>query len=354
MELSEKDGEETGSGERVADERTETSDAVRETAGASGAVRLPPIDPGRYHIVQEHGRGGLGRVLEVRDLRLDRTVAVKEMLRESEPAYARFVREAMITARLQHPSIVPVHDIGRWPSGAPFYSMKLVSGRSLHDVIAAAGSLALRLALLPSVTSRPARRASWAAIAAASTTSPSRPGASGWPPPAGTAPCGCGASPEAPWKPSSRTRWRCAGSPSPRGTGTISRWREWAPWCASGRPRPAPSCRGIRGRSARGWRPSPPRRSIRWSASPSPELPCVVVCPLLVPVHATPDPQEPEMKKPKETKHAKRKLSLSKETVRTLTSSDPTEGGGIKSSLCTTCTDQQPAPAPPPAKPPPK
>src|SRR5262249_23793405 len=105
----------------------------------------------RYYVVREHGRGGLGRVLEARDLRLGRFVALKEMLRKSGAAGARFVREAMITARLEHPAIVPVHDIGRWPSGEPFYSMKLVSGRSLHEVIAGAGSLDRRLALLPNV-----------------------------------------------------------------------------------------------------------------------------------------------------------------------------------------------------------
>ena len=130
--------------------QTETSDATR--AGARGDVRLPPVDPDRYHVHRERARGGLGRILEVRDLRLGRTVALKEMLRDSETAYARFLREAMITARLEHPGIVPVHDVGRWPSGQPFYAMKLVSGRSLHDIIAATPTLDGRLALLPNVS----------------------------------------------------------------------------------------------------------------------------------------------------------------------------------------------------------
>ena len=113
--------------------------------------RLPPINPARYQLVREYARGGLGRILQVRDLRLGRVVAVKEILGDKPTAYARFVREALITARLEHPSIVPVHDIGRWPSGEPFYSMKLVSGRSLHDVIRDTPSLAGRLALLSNV-----------------------------------------------------------------------------------------------------------------------------------------------------------------------------------------------------------
>ena len=128
---------------------TETADAARPAAPDGGG--LPPIDPARYHIVRERARGGLGRILEVRDLRIGRVVAVKEMLGTTDAAYARFVREAIITARLEHPSIVPVHDIGRWPSGEPFYAMKLVSGRSLHDVVAETAGLEDRLALLPNV-----------------------------------------------------------------------------------------------------------------------------------------------------------------------------------------------------------
>jgi len=129
--------------------QTETSDAA--WPGAADGARLSPIDPDRYHVVREFARGGLGRIIEVRDLRIGRVVALKEMLQESEVGYARFVREAMITARLEHPAIVPVHDIGRWPSGEPFYSMKLISGRSLHDVVLDTPALDERLALLPNV-----------------------------------------------------------------------------------------------------------------------------------------------------------------------------------------------------------
>jgi WD40 repeat protein/tRNA A-37 threonylcarbamoyl transferase component Bud32 len=129
--------------------RTETSDEPFPIA--VGAIRLPPIDPARYQPVGEFARGGLGRIMKVRDLRIGRIVAIKEMLRTGEVPHARFVREATITARLEHPAIVPVHDIGRWPSGEPFYSMKLISGRSLHEVISDAPDLEERLALLPNV-----------------------------------------------------------------------------------------------------------------------------------------------------------------------------------------------------------
>ncbi|MEO8700600.1 MAG: protein kinase [Kofleriaceae bacterium] len=119
----------------------------------------PPIraarnadDPERYEQVGEHARGGLGRVIRAVDRRLGRTVAVKELLhRDSSAHEARFLREALITARLEHPGIVPVHEAGRWPSGDPYYVMKLVEGRTLKQLIASHGNMRDRLGLLPHV-----------------------------------------------------------------------------------------------------------------------------------------------------------------------------------------------------------
>jgi WD40 repeat protein len=92
----------------------------------------------------------MGRILRVAHRRLGRQAAVKELLVNGDPELAaRFEREVKITARLQHPSIVPVHEAGRWPDGRPFYEMKLVSGLPFHDVMKAAGTLDERLALLP-------------------------------------------------------------------------------------------------------------------------------------------------------------------------------------------------------------
>lgn len=108
-------------------------------------------DPDRYSSQGEHARGGLGRVLRARDHRLGRTVAIKELLRTSVAGEARFVREALVTARLQHPSIVPVHEAGRWPNGDPYYVMKLISGRSLKELIRGRSALSERVALLPNV-----------------------------------------------------------------------------------------------------------------------------------------------------------------------------------------------------------
>ncbi|MEO8705273.1 MAG: serine/threonine-protein kinase [Kofleriaceae bacterium] len=105
----------------------------------------------RYRLIGEVGRGGLGRVFRARDLHLDRQVAVKELIDPGEPAQRRFVREALITARLQHPAIVPIYDAGQTADKGPFYTMKLVAGRSLADAVADTTSLEQRLGLLPSV-----------------------------------------------------------------------------------------------------------------------------------------------------------------------------------------------------------
>jgi hypothetical protein len=80
----------------------------------------PPADT-RFEITREVGRGGLGRV--------SRSVAVKELLAKGGgDAEQRFLREALVIARLQHPSIIPIYETSRWLDGRPFYSMKLVSG----------------------------------------------------------------------------------------------------------------------------------------------------------------------------------------------------------------------------------
>jgi WD40 repeat protein len=89
----------------------------------------------RYQILGEHGRGGLGLVSRAHDRELGRDVAIKELISRGHVEEVRFLREALITARLEHPGIVPVHEAGRWPDGTPFYAMKLVSGRSLHSLI---------------------------------------------------------------------------------------------------------------------------------------------------------------------------------------------------------------------------
>jgi tetratricopeptide (TPR) repeat protein len=130
--------------------------AVAPTVASGTAGPVPSgdgpaeVSPEHYRVEGEFARGGMGRVLLARDRRLGRTVALKELHEDAGPGAAgRFVREALVTARLQHPTIVPVYEAGRWPGGRPFYAMKLVEGRSLDGLLRDAGSLAGRLALLP-------------------------------------------------------------------------------------------------------------------------------------------------------------------------------------------------------------
>ena len=131
-------------------------DATRAAGGSSDADAtadagtLPTASVTRYAIEREIGRGGLGRVLRARDRVLDRTVAVKEILEGDETSRRRFVREALITARLQHPAIVPLYEAGRWKDGTPFYAMRLIRGRPLSELLEGAPQ-ERRLALLPVV-----------------------------------------------------------------------------------------------------------------------------------------------------------------------------------------------------------
>lgn len=111
---------------------------------------LPRVDDSLYSIGAEIARGGMGKILSARDRRLRRDVVIKVMRRESGARVdPRFEREALITARLQHPSIVRVYDAGVLGDGRAFYAMERVRGRSLDVVIGEAQTLAARLALLP-------------------------------------------------------------------------------------------------------------------------------------------------------------------------------------------------------------
>jgi serine/threonine protein kinase len=110
-----------------------------------------PVDQKHYVLGEQIARGGMGRIRIARDLRLGRDIAIKETLVNTAELSGRFEREVRLTARLQHPSIVNVYEAGVWPNGAPFFAMKLVSGRSLDKVIAEATTLDDRLALLPNV-----------------------------------------------------------------------------------------------------------------------------------------------------------------------------------------------------------
>jgi serine/threonine protein kinase len=115
--------------------------ALDDAAGRTGPyVRGPepePVVPG-YEVVGRLGKGGMGEVLRVHDPDFDRPLALKVMLAElvGQPgAESRFLAEARITGRLQHPGVPPVHELGRLADGRPFLAMKLVEGRTLQELL---------------------------------------------------------------------------------------------------------------------------------------------------------------------------------------------------------------------------
>jgi serine/threonine-protein kinase len=90
----------------------------------------------RYVFMNEIGRGGMGRVDEVFDGMLGRSIAQKCALPEGGDGYATMlVSEAQTCAQLEHPAIVPVYDIGVGADGTPYYTMRRVRGRTLYDVL---------------------------------------------------------------------------------------------------------------------------------------------------------------------------------------------------------------------------
>ncbi len=93
----------------------------------------PDLQGTKYRILGLLGRGGMGAVYIAEDVELDRKVALKVTANGSAPEElaARLRREARVIARLEHPSIVPVHDVGVLPDARVFYTMKLVRGRQL-------------------------------------------------------------------------------------------------------------------------------------------------------------------------------------------------------------------------------
>ncbi len=122
-------------------------------------------EPGRYRIKGEKYRGSIGRILVGIDTHIGREVAIKELLFPGQSsdeggmingkkplrdsANIRFLREARLAGQLQHPSIIPIYEIGQRPDGSLYYTMRHVGGVNLGDAILNAKSLAGRLKLLP-------------------------------------------------------------------------------------------------------------------------------------------------------------------------------------------------------------
>jgi len=104
-------------------------------------AQLPSLGgaAGRYQVLGEVARGGMGIVLKARDADLGRDLALKVLLdrhRGDQDMVRRFVEEAQIGGQLQHPGIVPVHELGTLADLRPFFAMRLVKGRTLAALLA--------------------------------------------------------------------------------------------------------------------------------------------------------------------------------------------------------------------------
>ena len=96
----------------------------------------------RYQILGEIARGGFGVIYKARDVDVGRDLALKVLLADHEKnpvLVRRFVEEAQIGGQLQHPGIVPVHNMGLVAGGKPYFTMKLVKGQTLAALLGARG-----------------------------------------------------------------------------------------------------------------------------------------------------------------------------------------------------------------------
>jgi len=111
------------------------------------AVREPDLSRSKYRLAGVAGTGGMGTVYVVEDTELKRRVALKVIDVPDAGIEARLRREAQVLARLEHPGIVPVHDVGSLPDGRTFYTMKWVQGDRLDRALARPLPLSERLRL---------------------------------------------------------------------------------------------------------------------------------------------------------------------------------------------------------------
>ncbi|MGB0582756.1 MAG: protein kinase domain-containing protein [Limisphaerales bacterium] len=124
--------------------RLEADEQVDTMAPSAPASAVPEpagevnLFDANYAFRQEIARGGMGAVIEAEDQNTGRTVAIKKMLSEgnaSEESKHRFLQEARVMGHLEHPNIVPMHELALDAEGMPYYTMKRIQGTDLQDVL---------------------------------------------------------------------------------------------------------------------------------------------------------------------------------------------------------------------------
>jgi serine/threonine protein kinase/formylglycine-generating enzyme required for sulfatase activity len=107
-------------------------------ATRSESVGGPTSPALRFRVLRPHAQGGLGQVSVALDEELGREVALKEIQErhaDHAESRARFLREAEVTGKLEHPGVVPVYGLGSYTDGRPFYAMRFIRGDSLKEAI---------------------------------------------------------------------------------------------------------------------------------------------------------------------------------------------------------------------------
>src|SRR6202050_5386170 len=113
------------------------------------SAELPDLSGTRYRLLERVARGGMSVVYAAQDRDLQRRVALKVLEAPGSQGELadRLMREARVLAGLEHPGIVPVHDVGRLPDGRVFYTMKFVEGQRLDHYIGSLTPISDRLRL---------------------------------------------------------------------------------------------------------------------------------------------------------------------------------------------------------------
>lgn len=113
-------------------------EGTRDNTSARPAPIIGGKNDERFNIVSAYATGGLGEVSVAHDQQLGRMVALKQIKArwaDDVDARSRFLQEAQITGRLEHPGIVPVYALGFDASGRPYYAMRFIEGETLQEVV---------------------------------------------------------------------------------------------------------------------------------------------------------------------------------------------------------------------------
>jgi serine/threonine-protein kinase len=115
-------------------------EAVVRPGGALPTVQPNEVWAGKIRVIEELAPGGMSHIVRASDVALQRELVLKVSPAPREemprPQLARFIEEAQITAQLEHPNVVPVHDLGLDPEGRVYFAMKYVRGQSLEQILA--------------------------------------------------------------------------------------------------------------------------------------------------------------------------------------------------------------------------